>query len=204
MWSFLLIFLLVITHIYAQGNNQSNDRNLIASQNENSSNNGTLRGCESALARIQHSSDRHVFTGCQLNEMADLDSTLKLILDFSDCDDVLGVSNTTSFVQNYTLETTNARKSVKGCVASQADVVLLISTVVRNRDASLTAYFERKQVAKESIPSEYHEATFKVLPRINVKLPADFFYPFSCRGPQTGIGSTLLFALFIPLSRLLL
>ena len=84
------------------------------------------------------------------------------------------------FQQNYLLQTQNARKSVKACIDSDETLTLFIVSIISNSDKTLTAYFERKRIAQQLIPNTQKEVIYRVFPRINVKLPSDFFYPFSC------------------------
>uniref|UniRef100_A0AC35F5K7 Uncharacterized protein n=1 Tax=Panagrolaimus sp. PS1159 TaxID=55785 RepID=A0AC35F5K7_9BILA len=161
-----------------------------------------IDSCRYGLARLYENSEYHTFIGCKLPNISNIDTMMILALDLIQCDQFTRSFNLSqSIVQNYALQTANARKSVKVCIDSDETLTLFIISITKNTDKTLTAYFERKRITQQLIPNSQRQKVYRVFPRINIKLPADFFYPFSC--PATKANFSLFSYLFILLTFLI-
>uniref|UniRef100_A0AC34QJF9 Uncharacterized protein n=1 Tax=Panagrolaimus sp. JU765 TaxID=591449 RepID=A0AC34QJF9_9BILA len=156
-----------------------------------------VQNCEADIARLFSIDSAHLLVGCRLKSTDTLDQILSSALEVLQCSHFTLFSNSSeSFIQNYTLQTANARKSLKVCIDDEDEMTLFIVTIAKNKDKSFIAYFERKRIAHQLIPDNQRERIYRILPRINVKLPADFFYPFSCRGTTAASDFTFSAAIF--------
>ncbi|KAI6175960.1 hypothetical protein M3Y97_00747200 [Aphelenchoides bicaudatus] len=129
---------------------------------------------------------KNIFIGCRITNGSYSNDTIAHIFDSFYCGSPQEQDNSTSVTTALSSENRLFRWS-RMCLIfqNQSETFLLYTlTVDTAQPPGFTLYIERNLLPNLRLK---RTPIYKVFPHINLRLPADFFYPFSCKASSTSL-----------------